>query len=152
MPKTKCIMVPVDFSPRSEEALEYAIDLAKPWKAKLVLMHAIEPMVFPTNPTSKSSANNGHGEWRKTVDGNLSKLTASVKKRGRIPVSTLVKTGRAFHEIARGAKAVDADLIVMGSEGYSANAYALLGSTAERVARRATCPVLLVRKKGQKLS
>jgi universal stress protein A len=148
MPKPKCFLVPVDFSPRSREALDYACELAKPLKAKVVLLHAIEPMVFPAIPTQKAGAGNDHGAWVKKTGDDLAKLAAGLKKK-KIPVATMLKSGRASQEITLAAKESGADLIVMGSEGYAGGSYALLGSTAERVARRAPCPVLLVREKGR---
>ena len=53
--------------------------------------------------------------------------------------------GRASQEIVRVASEEKADVIVMGTHGYTGMAHVLLGSTAERVLRRAPCPVLTVR-------
>jgi universal stress protein A len=145
MPTPRKIFVPTDFSMGANEALKYATDLASHLPdAQIVLMHAIEPMVFPTG---YKGAKVDHGAWREKVSGQLKQLAAKTKTATRLPVSTVVRAGRSYQEIARAAKAADADLIVMGSAGYTAQTYSTVGSTAERVARKAHCPVLLVRDK-----
>ena len=66
----------------------------------------------------------------------------------RVPTETLVRIGHAHSEIADTAKALAADLIVLGTHGYTGLKHALLGSTAERVLRHAPCPVVTVRQPG----
>jgi nucleotide-binding universal stress UspA family protein len=58
---------------------------------------------------------------------------------------TLVRFGRAFHEIAHAAETLKVDLIIISTHGYTGLKHALLGSTTERVVRHASCPVLVVR-------
>ena len=61
-----------------------------------------------------------------------------------IPVSTGIRHGSAFEGIVHEAKAVSADLIVMGTHGRKGVSHLMLGSVAERVIRGAHCPVLAV--------
>ncbi|HMJ66829.1 MAG TPA: universal stress protein, partial [Candidatus Binatia bacterium] len=63
------------------------------------------------------------------------------------PVQAEVRIGKPHHEIVSLAKVLGADLIVIATHGYSGLKHAVLGSTAERVVRHATCPVLVVREK-----
>jgi nucleotide-binding universal stress UspA family protein len=149
MPTPRKILVPVDFSPGSTAALKYATELARRLpRAEIVLMHAIEPMVFPERLGADAP---NQISWRRKIEEQLADLATKTKSATKLPVRALVRTGRAFQEIARAAKAADADLVVIGSAGYTAQTYSQLGSTAERVARKAPCPVLLVREKGTEL-
>jgi nucleotide-binding universal stress UspA family protein len=151
MPTPRTILVPVDFSAGSNEALKYATDLAKVLpRAEIVIMHAIEPMVFPSKPGRAKPAQGGEW-WEAKVDENLKALLSKLKASAKLPVRSMIRRGRSYQEIARAAKEADADLIVMGSAGYTAQTYSQLGTTAERVARKAPCPVLLVREKGKEM-
>jgi nucleotide-binding universal stress UspA family protein len=66
-----------------------------------------------------------------------------------IPVQAEVRIGKPYHEICSMAKTLGADLIVIATHGYTGLKHALLGSTAERVVRHASCPVLVVRDKAK---
>ena len=65
----------------------------------------------------------------------------------REKIQNIVARGIGSQEIIRIASENKADLIVMGTHGYTGLTHALLGSTAERVVRRAACPVLTVKGK-----
>jgi nucleotide-binding universal stress UspA family protein len=78
---------------------------------------------------------------------NLTEAEQKAKDNER-SIETLVRMGRAQSEIPDTAKAIGADLIVLGTHGYSGPKHALLGGTAERVVRQAACPVLTVRRSG----
>ena len=67
------------------------------------------------------------------------------EERRRFRVRTALRLGSPFVEIIRYARDEHADLIVMGTHGRGAIAHMLLGSVAERVVRKAACPVLTVR-------
>ena len=61
-------------------------------------------------------------------------------------VETVVRNGLAFFEITEVAKALSADLIIIGTHGYTGVTRAIMGGTAEKVVRHAPCPVLVVRR------
>lgn len=108
------ILVPTDFSACSIEALEYAIALAKPLKADLILAHVIEP--FPYNLVEGMSFSD-YGErltppTRRLLD-HLSKRPIKEK----ISVKTCLIEGVPFREIIKMAGRERADLIVMGTHG-----------------------------------
>jgi nucleotide-binding universal stress UspA family protein len=63
---------------------------------------------------------------------------------GKVSVEILVRMGRAHSEIPDTAKAMGVDLIIISTHGYAGLKHALLGSTAEKVLRCASCPVLTV--------
>ncbi len=141
--KIRKILVPLDFSVTSEKVLRYAVPFAKQFSAKLVLLHAIEPLpypadlgyvplgeVIPIEPTRKRLAELA----QMAVDPEL--LDQSV-----------VQIGVAFELIVDFAKQLDVDLIIISTHGYTGLKHVLLGSTAERVVRHASCPVLVVRER-----
>jgi len=67
-------------------------------------------------------------------------------KRSRLTVKSFVESGKPFVEIITTAREMKASLIIMGTHGLTGIAHALLGSTAEKVVRKAPCPVLTVKR------
>jgi len=143
----KQILVPIDFSDCSLRALDYALTLALPFGAKITLLHVVEPAVSQqsylgvTPPLEET--------YQSLVEAGRERLVALSRKRigNRLRAETLVRIGRAHSEIPDTAKALSADLIVMGTHGYTGLKHLLLGSTTERVVRHAACPVLTIRPK-----
>ena len=76
-----------------------------------------------------------------------SALVNSVRAAGVAGARSTLRTGVATHEIVEAAKELDVDLIVIATHGYTGWKHFAIGSTAERVARAAPCPVLVVREK-----
>lgn len=145
--RIKSILVPLDFSTESRRALDYAAALARQFKAKLTLLHVIEPIAMPDFAGSFPLVmeNDESMAW---AEKQLEKMARSA----RIPTATvekiLVRLGRSFHEIAEAARTRKVDLIILATHGYTGLTHALLGSTTERVVRHAPCPVLVVRQNG----
>jgi nucleotide-binding universal stress UspA family protein len=139
------ILVPLDFSDCSLHALDYALALAELFAAKLILLHVVEPAVYAENYLFAAPAMNETDQ--KLVEGGRERLAELSRKRidHRADAETLVRMGHAHSEIPDTAKAVGADMIVLGTHGYTGLKHVLLGSTAERVVRHAPCPVLTVR-------
>jgi len=142
------ILVPTDFSPCSEAAMEYAIHLAQRLGAELHLLHiwevpvgigveAIHVVALPEGGRT-SLADFVRGEAEKE----LGKLMSELQKRGLTVHGKLVP-GEAARQIIEAAK--DVELVVMGTHGRGAVAHFLLGSVAERVIRKCTTPVLTLR-------
>ena len=126
--------------------MEYAVFLASHHHAKLLLLHVVEYLqdfeyyqilVFTPQELAEKMENQAHEE--------LNKLTEQIKK--TIKVETVVRQGKAFVEIIKTAKEKNMDLIVMGSHGRTGISHMLMGSVAEKVVRKAACPVLIVRDK-----
>ncbi len=139
------ILVPVDFSDCSLRALDYAIALAEPFGSRLILLHVVEPAVYPENYLVASPALDETNQ--NLLESARERLLELTQKRigHRLPVETLVRMGRAHSEIPDTAQAMGADLIILGTHGYTGLKHVLLGSTAERVVRHGPCPVLTVR-------
>ena len=139
------ILVPSDFSECSDEALAYGLELARRFNAKVHLLHVVQ------DPATQPWAAEGFAapvievvdEWQRQADARLRALVPDAD-RDRVIVATTVAT--PYAEILAYAAEHDVDLIVMGTHGRSGVSHLLLGSIAERVVRRAPCPVLTVRR------
>ena len=142
----KRICCPIDFSDASRAAMEVAADLARRFGAELVLLHAypIPGYTFPDGSVVASpkmmqdladQAQKHVEEWRVEAE----RLVGAGKVTGEKAV------GEPAAEILENARAWGSDLIVMGTHGRTGLEHALMGSIAERVVRRAHCPVLTVR-------
>jgi universal stress protein A len=139
----KRILVPVDFSPCSARALDYALGFAREHGAQALLIHVIEPMNYAVprylpEPTALLE------EQRQQAARSLERLLAHALKSYRNCRSE-VHFGVIYDVIDTIAKRFRADLIVMGTHGHGTVAHLLLGSVAERVVRTAPCPVLTIR-------
>jgi nucleotide-binding universal stress UspA family protein len=141
----KHIVVPTDFSERSLRALDYAIGLAELFSSKLELVYVVEAGL---QPADLAWTNVDYGDLNKQHQVAAQKYMESIAK-DRIPngvraaISILI--GKAFVEIVRFADSENADLIVMATHGHGGVSHLLLGSTAERVVRKAPCPVLTIK-------
>ena len=146
--KIERILVPLDFSPASMEALDYAVWLAKQFRAAIHLVH-----VYPPDEAS-SVPGAGHLLFQsaEAIERLNEELTGIHRKHVPTfrPENCHVRGGRPYEEIVRLAREIDADLIVLATRGHSGLKRLLLGSTAERVVRSAPCPVLVVRKRKQR--
>lgn len=141
----KNILVPIDFSDYSKNALRYAAQFAKQFNAKIFLVYVVEPMIYPADfsmgqvaiPSMDSDLQNRASQELKALAKNFIESTTNSE--------TLIKTGKPFVEINETAKEVDADLIIMATHGHTGVEHLLFGSTAEKVVRKAPCPVLTLR-------
>jgi nucleotide-binding universal stress UspA family protein len=140
----KKILVPHDFSPHAKNALEFAVDLAKKYDASLSLVHVHEPVLyalpdsFILYPSEQMTAM--LGAFQQQLDAIQEKLRAA----GLTRVENKVLQGIPVSELVRYAKEGNFDLIVMGTHGRTGLSHAVIGSVAERVVRKAACPVLTV--------
>ena len=141
----KSIIVPIDFSETSIKALEYAGALAGKFGSKLRLIHILEfPAVF------NSSSRPAYAAWDRGVETSAkTRLTDLLDEKvdELIPATAEVHFGRAYKTICELALDRKADLIVIGTHGFTGLKHLLLGSTAERVIRHAPCSVLAIRTK-----
>ena len=141
------ILVPLDFSGKSRQALEFAVPLAARYGGTIFLIHVIEPIdsysILPGEMGVPAP------DSRIAVEPCIKRLSALARE--LVPPElfgkVVVHIGRAYYLIVETAKDLEADLIVMTTHGYTGLKHVLLGSTAERVARHAACPVLTVRRR-----
>ncbi|TAL63293.1 MAG: universal stress protein [Bacteroidetes bacterium] len=141
----RTILVPTDYSDVANNALQYAVELAKFSRAKLVLMHAYQVPV-PTGevPVMMISPQELEKENLKRIE-NLEKKFAE-KTKGEIKIESLVRSGFAVEEIIDVIKEKKADLVVMGVTGAGKVSEALIGSHTFSLMKQTQIPVLVVPK------
>jgi len=143
------ILLPTDFSEVALPALDYAVSLSGMLKADLHCLHvvddayqywsAIGPESLPIGPPPDELVELG----RKRMERFRTEHLAGIKPAPQVQVAY----GRPFAEIISYARDHAIDIIVMGTHGRGAIAQVLLGSTTEKVVRKAPCAVLTVRAK-----
>jgi universal stress protein A len=138
----KKILAPTDFSAYSNEALDYAAELAQKFDAEIVVVHVIESMTYSVTDTF--TVVDRLWPLEKTAGALLDNAAERVRERG-VAVKTRLATGDAADEILKAAADENADWIVMGTRGVTGVSRLLMGSVAEKVVRLAGCPVLTVR-------
>jgi nucleotide-binding universal stress UspA family protein len=141
----KKILVPTDFSPASKKAFSYALRLAEERGSEITLLHVLEaetPLTLAGRPAAAFSK-----QELTDVEECLRALVDIAQTTGVAGTGSIVRTGVATHEIIEAAKELDVDLIVIATHGFTARKHFEIGSTSERVARAAPCPVLVVREK-----
>ena len=139
------ILVPVDFSPHSKEALRIAADMSRCYAAPLMIAHVFEPFAFALPEGYVLYTASQLGEMLAHFGEQLTSSKTDAESFGASSVQTKQLQGPAASAIVDLAQAGKFDLIVMGTHGRTGLQHALMGSVAERVLRRAPCPVLTVR-------
>ena len=139
------ILFPTDFSEPAEYAWSYALTFAQEFGAEVHLLHVIAP---PPRLTEAYAVNY---EPEKVVESlsqganaTLDRQVEAAKSRGLV-FRREVRVGVDFREIIEYATKYDIDLIVMATHGRTGLAHVLLGSVAEKVVRKAPCPVLTIK-------
>jgi nucleotide-binding universal stress UspA family protein len=136
------ILCPVDLSPISRRALEYALMLARWYGSKVTVLEVVQTLFPPTAFGGTSVATLTPAQ----LEDFERELDAFAQSPGGEGLSTTltVQEGQIVPEILQEAHAVLADLIVMGTHGRSGFEHLLLGSVTAKVLRKATCPVFTV--------
>lgn len=139
------ILVATDFSECSREAVRVACGFADLFGAELHLLHVLESHAISTPVFAGGLAlNQWIQESRRAAEAGLAGAVPAEWAVGKRVLRTIAE-GPAYLEIVRYAGQQAIDLIVLGTHGRSGIAHALVGSVAERVVRKAPCPVLTVR-------
>jgi len=139
------ILVSTDFSENAECAFAQARNFADRFKAEVILVHVVEPPVYPTSMFGVGAVSlpTLHDEMRaaaqKQLDATRERLAADGLK-----TTAILRDGTPSVEILGVAEDEKADLIVIATHGHTGIKHLLLGSTAERVVRGAKGPVLTV--------
>jgi nucleotide-binding universal stress UspA family protein len=141
-PKIQKILAPTDFSGQSLAGVRYAMNLRLKFGSSLSFLHVIEPTPPMAGIESLVLAQSDSevAAWALKELAKLARREAGDGKQ----VTSLVRMGKPFHEITIEAGESQADLIVIATHGYTGVEHLLVGSTAERVVRHASCPVLTV--------
>lgn len=141
------ILYPTDFSQLSLAAVRYARDLANTFEARLHCLHVLDeayqywsamgPESIPLGPPPEELIELGRTRMKRFCEEHLSGLNHEALAH--------ISVGRPFAEIINYASENDVGLIVLATHGRGAIAHMLLGSTTEKVLRKAPCPVLTIR-------
>jgi len=141
------ILIPTDFSPPSEAALEYARILAAKFGSSLRILHVIDDPTASSDfvadgfaPSTEDIRTALLEQARTRLDGLMNEVD-----RTRFHAHADAVLGMPAATIVEYAAATHAGLIVMGTHGRTGLAHLLMGSVAEQVVRTAPCPVLTVR-------
>jgi nucleotide-binding universal stress UspA family protein len=139
------ILVPIDFSEHSKNALKYAVPFAEKFKASIDLLYVVEPTIYPADFSfGQIGFPNVEEELHKRGSEELENLiTKDIA--GKVPSRKNVRIGKPFYEIDQYALEENISLIIIATHGHTGMEHILFGSTAEKVVRKAPCPVLVVR-------
>ena len=144
-PKIKLILCPVDFSDHSHAALAYAGEMARALGAEIIVLHVVEPVIYPVAYGLAPVGNvNYEEEAKAAAQKSLEPITGEFSD-GGIKATSLVSSGTSWLRICDLAEEHGIDMIVMATHGLTGLKHVLMGSTAEQVVRHAKCPVLTVK-------
>ena len=140
----KNILVAVDFSSGSVQALQQACLLADKFSARLLLLHVLhDPAEAPGFYSSKKAGKKVLRNMEEAASQMMVEFVGKHMKK-RKNFDTRITPGLPAAEIVRTAEKLKADMIVMGTRGVGGLTRMMLGSVADNVVRAATCPVLTV--------
>lgn len=144
-PNIRKVLVPIDFSDYSKNSLKYAVNFVKCFNAQIILVYVVEPTIYPPDFSMGQIA-------IPAVDPDIDNRSKEELKRlaeteipAELHCKAIVKTGKPFIEIIETASEEDVDLIIIATHGHTGVEHILFGSTAEKVVRKAPCPVLTLR-------
>ena len=136
----KTILCPIDFDENSSTALDRAIELARHFKSSLILVHVL-PLVVSLGEIPPPRAL--YEDQEKAARAKLEDVAN--KKLGALKYESHLYTGDVITSILEALKKYQPDLVVIATHGRGGIARLFLGSVAEAVVRKASCPVLTIR-------
>jgi len=146
----KTILVPIDFSEQSKDALNFAAQMAKKGNLQIQALNIIEgPQNHTFNTMAEGFANESQDYFflkqlfEKTKE-NMDALVAKEAYAG-VNIAGSVEVGNPYKSIAKAIADHNADIVVMGSKGVSGIEEVLIGSNTEKVVRHAKCPVITIK-------
>lgn len=140
------ILVPIDFSEPSQEALRYATELATTLQARLTLLHVLQTPALMGGPELGISL----ATYMEQIETDMRQMMAERVQQARetgVACDGVLVHGVPFQHIIDTASEQQVDLIVMGTHGHTNLQHFFLGSVAEKVVRLAPCAVLVARQK-----
>lgn len=136
-PRIQHLLVPLDFSGKSRQALRYAVPVAQKFSAKIHLVHVLDPQ----NKKERADLPRLKQQAVKKINEMAQELLPP-----KVRTDNLVLSGKPSEQILAAAKKFGVDLIVITTKGQSGLKRMLIGSTAEIVMRHALCPVMSIRR------
>jgi nucleotide-binding universal stress UspA family protein len=145
MTALRSLVAATDFSAPARHAAERAALIAKTHGAHLTVVHVPDPTSWDALHTWLGNASDAATRLEKERTDRLARLSDDLRQHGAPTVDAVCRTGSVPEEISREAEARQADLLVVGARGEGFLRHLVLGSTAERLLRRTTRPVLVAR-------
>ena len=142
MPNIKRVLIGIDFSAGSHEAVSYGFSIAQECQANVTLIHVADLAIGNFADRYKQPLLDG-------IRLEMEKLIPA-EAPNWCDIATQVEFGLPYRSILKFADREKADVIVLGTHGKSLLDRTLLGSNAERIIRGAACPVLAIPPKPQK--
>jgi nucleotide-binding universal stress UspA family protein len=136
------VLAPIDFSASAARVVEMAGRVVDDG-GEIVLLHVVDWV--PTVVEGAFVGMPNVQETNRVRDQSMQKLEEMRRAHAGLPIRVEVVEGQPAAEIVDLAKRLPADVVVIGTHGRTGIGHLLLGSVAERVLRRASCPVLVVR-------
>ncbi len=140
----KKILIPTDLSEEARHVLPYAVEFARSYGAKIILVHVVDARWV--GPVASAEF---PGMVEDQIDSSKTAATQVMEEMrielGDLEVETQVLIGSPHVEIVRYARSEDVDLIILATHGRTGLAHALIGSVAEKVVQMAPCPVLTLK-------
>jgi nucleotide-binding universal stress UspA family protein len=142
------ILVPLDFSESSVDALRFALPFARETGARLDLLHVLDPVPAAYGPPGEAVyvPPTPDQQQQRAAAARLKKLAAAEVRRP-VHANSMVKEGAPARLINETAAELRSNLLILSTHGHTGLKRFFLGSTAEKVVRRAPCPVLTVRRR-----
>ena len=139
------ILVPVDLSAQSTRAFKVALDIAKKYNSKLTILTCLEVDTWHHQYFDSRASAAIVKKQSKVVKKHFEKLEALAKKNSVSIQSRILTSESSANDIVKFAKSKKCDLIVIGSHSKTGFNKWLLGSVANGVSQKATCPVLIIK-------
>jgi nucleotide-binding universal stress UspA family protein len=152
MTEMKKMAFSTDFSENADQAFDLAFDLAKKYGARLFLVHVVPPLVFPSPTMEEFISEQANYQFiEQVIQRSVEQLESRyVRRMGEYRNAEVrVLSGHPASELLNFIDQEQLDLLVMGTHGFTGLAHFFLGSTAEKVVRRANCSVLTVRSRAK---
>jgi nucleotide-binding universal stress UspA family protein len=139
------ILIPVDFSPAGDCALEQGAYIANMSRADVVLLHSIDGVhTYPRGWFNDENPVSDKGLIQTIVAQKLGEHAENITKKYGVYVQNIITTGKPAAKIAKAVPEHDIDLIVMGSHGTSGFHEVFMGSTSHKVVNLSPCPVITI--------
>jgi nucleotide-binding universal stress UspA family protein len=139
------ILIPVDFSPAGECALDHGAYLANAFRADLILLHIYEGThTYPAGWFNDQNLHPDKALIQAKVTEKLGELSEDITKKYGVYVKNIITTGKPAAKIMETVKEHNIDLIVMGNHGASGFEELFMGSTAAKVVNLSPCPVITI--------
>ncbi len=145
----KKVLCPIDFSEPARAAMKVAVEVSRQFDSELTLFHSYELPGYTLPEGSVVASPKMLQDLANQAEAHLAEWQRIAEGMGASRVATAQGIGAPAVEIAELAREGQYDLIVVGTHGRTGIRHALLGSVAERVVRRAGCPVLTIHPEGR---